>query len=219
MILARGSEIKNPPCTPAEIHAIYFCNTNLALLYIATKIMDYYLSKSEKKRRAKNIEKLAVELVSLSPTDIKKLPCEDFIKQEILDTRGLKAGARKRQLKYLTKNLRHVDSAPLLDFMAGQKGSQLKQAKEFHELENLRDSIINEAIEAARDAKREQVDFDRNWHSPALEAAAEEFADLDIQVIRQAAWRFTKSRKAAQNREIFRLLKAAAEKKQWEEKE
>ena len=96
--------------------------------------MDYYLSRSEKKRRAKNIEKLAFELVALSPTDIKKLPCEDFIKDEILETRGLKAGARKRQLKYLTKNLRHLDPEPLLDFMAQQKGSQLKQTKEFQEL-------------------------------------------------------------------------------------
>ncbi len=181
--------------------------------------MEYYLSKSEKKRRAKNIEKLAFELVALSPTEIKKLPCDDFIKQEILETRDLKAGARKRQLKYLTKNLRHADPEPLLDFMAGQKGSQLKQTKEFHELENLRDSIINEAIDAARDAKREQVEFDKDWHSPALDAAQQEFTDLDIQVIRQAAWRFTKSRKASQNREIFRMLKAAAEKKQWNVKE
>lgn len=181
--------------------------------------MDYYLSKSEKKRRAKNIEKLAFELIVLSPTDIKKLPCEDFIKDEILETKGLKAGARKRQLKYLTKNLRQLDPEPLLDFMSQQKGSQLKQTKEFHELENLRDSIINEALEAARDAKREQVEFDRDWPSPALEAVREEFPDLDIQVIRQAAWRFTKSRKAGQSREIFRMLKAAAEKKQWESKE
>jgi len=181
--------------------------------------MDYYLSKSEKKRRAKNIEKLAFELVSLSPTDIKKLPCEDFIRDEILEARGLKAGARKRQIKYLTKNLRHIDPEPLLDFMAGQKGSQLKQTKEFHELENLRDSIINEAIEAARDAKREQVEFDRDWHSPAMEAAEEEFTGIDSQTIRQAAWRYTKNRKAAQSREIFRLLKAAAEKKRWDSKE
>jgi ribosomal 50S subunit-associated protein YjgA (DUF615 family) len=33
--------------------------------------MDYQVSKSEKKRRAKNIEKLAQELISLSPAEIR----------------------------------------------------------------------------------------------------------------------------------------------------
>ncbi|MCB2182140.1 MAG: DUF615 domain-containing protein [Desulfobulbaceae bacterium] len=178
--------------------------------------MEYSLSKSEKKRRAKKIEQLAVELVSLSPTDIKKLPCDDFIKNEILACRDLKAGARKRQIKYLTKNLRDIDSGPLYDFMSDQKGSSLKENKEFHELENIRDNIINEAISAARDARQEQLEFERDWYSETLETAVRNLPDLDEDAVRQLAWRYIRGRKAAQSREIFRLLKAASERKQWQ---
>ena len=181
--------------------------------------MDYSLSKSEKKRRAKNIEKLAFELVELSTVDIKKLPCDDVIKDEIVAGKNLKAGARKRQIKYLTKNLRQIDADPLLDFMASKKGSHLKEKKEFHELENLRDSIINEALAAAKTAKEASTELGKQWDSPALLAASQEFPDLDLDAVRQSAWRYTRSRKAPQSREIFRLLKAAAERKRWNKKQ
>ena len=173
--------------------------------------MEYPLSRSEKKRRVKNLEQLAVELVELSPQDINKLPCDDFLKTEILATRSMKAGARKRQIKYLTKNLRELDPEPLFNFMEEEKGSRVKQKKEFHELENLRDNIINEALDAARDARKEERELDRTWHSPSLDAAAEDFPELDVDAVRQSTWRYTRTRKSAQSREIFRLLKAAAE--------
>ena len=182
---------------------------------MATKIMEFSLSKSEKKRRAKNIEELATELVDLSLQEINKLPCEDFIKNEIMTARGLKAGARKRQIKFLTKNLRELDPGPLLDFLTEKKGSNLQRKKEFHELENLRDNIINDVIAADRDATEANEELDRNWHSPALQSAADLFPDLDLDAVSFAAWRYTRSRKPALSKEIFRLLKAAAERKRW----
>ncbi|MBI5559049.1 MAG: DUF615 domain-containing protein [Deltaproteobacteria bacterium] len=179
--------------------------------------MEYILSKSEKKRRAKNIEELAAELADLSPQEIKKLPCEDFIKEEILAARNLKAGARKRQIKYLTKNLRELDPEPLFDFLSEKKGSHLQQKKEFHELENLRDNIINDALAASRDSTDADEEPDREWQSPALDSAAEMLPGLDIDMVRQTAWRYTRNRSVAHSREIFRLLKAAAERKKWQE--
>lgn len=177
--------------------------------------MEYQLSKSEKKRRAKNIEQLAVELVSLSAVEAGRLPCDDFLKKEIIDAGQMKGGAKKRQIKFLTKNLRKLDTEPFFDFMSEKKGSHLKQTKEFKELENLRDNIINEALDAARDAQTEREEMQMLWHSPNLDAALHEFPNLDADAIRQAAWRFTRTRKIAQSREIFRLLKAAAERKHW----
>ncbi|MFZ5759408.1 MAG: ribosome biogenesis factor YjgA [Thermodesulfobacteriota bacterium] len=177
--------------------------------------MDYQLSRSEKKRRVKNIEALAVELVELSPQDINRLPCDDFLKGEILAARPLKTGARKRQIKFLAKNLRELDdSGPLFAFMEEQKGSRLKHKKEFHELENLRDTIINEAIAAAENTDEEEDAG--SWPSPAITAAATHFPDLDTDAVRLAAWRYTRNRSAVLSREIFRLLKAAAERQKWQ---
>ena len=179
-------------------------------------IMDNHVSKSEKKRRAKNIEKLAQELVSLSTTDIKKLPCESWLQSEILDTAEMKAGARKRQIKYITKNLRSIDSTPLFEFMAEQKGSRLKDKKEFHELEHIRDAIIDDVLAADKEAKQEGRAIDPHYPSEAIDAALGNISGLDGDDLRRSALRFATTRKITHSREIFRVLKAAFERQKWQ---
>jgi ribosome-associated protein len=178
--------------------------------------MDNQVSRSEKKRRAKNIEKLAQELVSLSATDIKKLPCESWLQSEIQDAANMKAGARKRQIKYITKNLRSLDSDPLFDFMSQQKGSRLKEKTEFHELERIRDAIIDDVLAADRDAKQENRTIDPHYYSEALDTVLINIADLDGDDLRRSALRFARTRKTTHNREIFRALKAAFERQKWQ---
>ncbi len=72
--------------------------------------MAYYISRSEKKRRAKNIEALVKELATCSAAVIKKLPCDDFVKEELLQVITIKGGAKNRQIKYITKYLRKNDN-------------------------------------------------------------------------------------------------------------
>jgi len=177
--------------------------------------MEYSLSRTEKKRRARNLEQLAAELAELSPQEISKLPCDQFVRDEIIAVQDLKAGARKRQLKYIAKNLRQMDAEPLYDFLTERKGSALQQRKEFHELENLRDSIINDALAAAGEMTDPDDELEQQWPSPALEAAGKLFPELDLAAVREAARRYTRNRNVAQSREIFRALKAAAERQRW----
>lgn len=169
------------------------------------------LSRSEQKRWAKNIEKLTAELADLGQGEIRKLPCEKWLQDEIADISKLKAGARKRQLKYVTKNLRTIDPNPLFDFLSEQKGSQLKQNQEFHELEKTRDRIIDDVLAAATEANAigEQVSTD--YPSPALDAAVVRFPELNIHEVRTSALRFVRTRKTMHSKEIFRSLKTAAD--------
>jgi ribosome-associated protein len=178
--------------------------------------MDNQVSRSEKKRRAKNIEKLAQELVSLSATDIKKLPCESWLQLEIQDAANMKAGARKRQIKYITKKLRSLDSDPLFEFMSQQKGSRLKEKTEFHELERIRDAIIDDVLAADQDAKKENRAIDPHYYSEALNSVLENIAHLDGNDLRRSALRFARTRKTTHSREIFRALKAAFERQKWQ---
>jgi len=100
--------------------------------------------------------------------------------------------------------------------MAEQKGSKLKQNHEFHELERVRDAIITEALTAFRIARQEgdvDVFFDKN--SEPLAQALAILPDLDSAAVITAAIRYARSRKPVYNREIFRLLKAAAERGQF----
>lgn len=173
--------------------------------------MEQQISRSEQKRRAKNLEDLAAELVALSATDIKRLPCDDFLKDEIISTGVMKGGSRKRQIKFIAKQIRQADFEPLFTFLAEQKGSKLKQNKSFHELERLRDDIITEAIEAGKEAEGRNERLDSSWDSELIAIAASQFPSLDQVAAKAAAIKFARSRKPVYSREIFRLLKAGME--------
>jgi ribosome-associated protein len=177
--------------------------------------MEQQLSKSEQKRRAKSLEDLAAELVALSATEIKRLPCEDFLKDEINNTAAMKAGSRKRQIKFIAKQIRQSDFGPLFNFLSEQKGSKLKQNKKFHELERLRDDIITEAIEASREAEGSNERLDSSWDSNLIDIAARQFPGIDKAAVKSAAIKFARSRKPVYSREIFRLLKTAMEQQQF----
>jgi len=179
--------------------------------------MERTLSKSEKKRRAKGIETLVMELVKLSPADIARLPCDEDIRREITATRNLKGGARKRQVKHITKRLRKNDAGgPLFTFLAENKGSKLKQNQEFHALERLRDDIVGEAIEACRAAESEDVPPPPDWRGEMIAAAAAMYAGIDQRALGRAAMRYARTRKPALKREVFRILKAAHERRRFE---
>ncbi len=173
--------------------------------------MDHSISRSEKKRIAKSIEHLTMEIVALSNSDIAKLPCDDFLKEYVREAKGLKAGARKRQIKYITKQLRQSNHEQIMNFLAENKGSKLKEAQSFHELENLRDSLVTEAIEGQREATHFHLPFDSSWESEMIESICGKFPSIDRTTLQTAAIRYAKSRKPAFSREIFRMLKAAKE--------
>ncbi len=173
--------------------------------------MDKTISRTEQKRRAKMIEQLARELVELSPAQLAKLPCDDFIREEIILAGPLKGGARKRQTKFVAKELRHSDPEPLLSFLEESKGSKLKKDREFHELERLRQDILSEAIEAFQKAQTGGIPVDSDWQSKVAATAKETYPGLDLATINQAARRYARIRKPSYGREVFKLLRAAKE--------
>ena len=178
--------------------------------------MENHLSRSEKKRQAKAVEHLAYELAALADTAIKALPCEKYLISEIMQAKALKGGARKRQIKYIAKELRAQDTKPLLRFLEDKKGSQLRKNQEFRNLERLREDVISEAIKHYADAEEAETGVDEKWQSPFLENIKEMFPVLDMQALRSSALRYAATRKPLYKREIFRMLKAASERKHFE---
>ena len=183
--------------------------------------MDLQLSKSERKRKAKGIEQLVNELATLPDREILALPCDQEIQEEIRSAKNLKGGAKKRQLKYATKLLRDSSVDELYDFLAQKKGSLLKKNREFHDLEHLRDLLINEAVQQYEDmmhnngyiSENEPFGFFRE--SEALKAIAGHFPDIDQALLKNIALQFARTRNRKFSRELFRILKAVHEKKQY----
>jgi ribosome-associated protein len=178
-------------------------------------------SRSERKRRAKGVENLARELFTLSARDIAALPCAEMIKDEIANGRCLKGGARKRQAKHVARMLRQEEevSRELLTFLENRKGSKLKEAGEFHQLERLRDGLINDAIAAAGGQpaagrlKQTPARPDDDDAGETIQEALRLLPDLSAAELRQAAARYARTRNPVYSRELFRLLKAALERR------
>lgn len=169
------------------------------------------ISRSEQKRRYKQIESMAKELVELSNNDLKKFPGSDEIRQEIFTIRTLKAGARKRQIKYLAKLLRTSSVDEIYDFLAALKGSQLKEKVLFHEAERLRDAMINEGLEEYKYCRKNNIEWEPNRQSVIIDQALSDYQSLDVGLMRKLVYQYVKTRNRVHYRELFRMTMAAIE--------
>jgi ribosome-associated protein len=176
-------------------------------------MQEEHVSRTELKRQAKQVEELAGELANLSAAQIRKLPCDEELRQEILQAGDLKGGARKRQVKFISKELRQIPLTELLAFLEKRQGSSLKKNMAFHELERLRDAMIQEALDIFHDANDPDFWPAPDWLSSTVLQVGERFAEgrLDLLAIQLSALRFARTRKPAYKREIFRALQAAQE--------
>jgi ribosome-associated protein len=167
------------------------------------------LSKSEIKRSFRRIEEAAEVLADLSNNDLKKFPGSKEITDEIMACRGLKGGARNRQIKYLAKVMRQEPLDDVYTFLTDIKGSDLHQKGILHEAERLRDAMINEAMEDHQRSLMLQIPWEPVWESDTLDHAVEKYPSLNANEIRKSIYQYVKSRNIVHYRELFRMMKAA----------
>ena len=171
--------------------------------------MSVTISKSERKRRCQWQEELAAALSVLTDNDLLGLPADAETLQAIRDSRPLKGGARKRQLKYLAKLLRDRDLTAIHAFLEEKNGSRLRENQRQHEAEHLRDTFVNAAIDAFEESRRGQIPWNGQWHSEALTVFLAAHPRLNGREISQIAANYAQSRNRLHYRELFRLIKAA----------
>ena len=171
------------------------------------------------------MEQLVHELASLPERVIGTLPCDQEIREEISSVKNMKAGAKKRQLKYATKLLRNKPVEELYDFLALKKGSLLKKNREFHELEHFRNLLINETVKLYENVMnndgymKEHEPLDLLRESAALDAIVDYLPDIDKALLKNTAIQYARTRNRKFSRELFRILKAAFEKIQYSQKQ
>ncbi len=176
--------------------------------------MTEKISKSEQKRRFKQMEAAAGELSRLSASDMARLPVTDAVKQEIAACRQLKGGARKRQVKYLAKVMREEEGVEqALAYLARYKGSRLKESRLHHEAERLRDLLVNEVLEFQQQAAKERAPLAMEWPGEIVADMVQRL-DLNEGELRQALYHYARGRAQNSYREVFRLVKAALEKEE-----
>lgn len=111
--------------------------------------MEQFKSKTQKKQEVELLQKLGVEMIKLSDSQLEQLPLPETLKKAIVDARTIKShGAKRRQAQLIGKLMRAADSELIIarynDLLAEGKA----QTAAFHEAEGWRERLLNEGQEA-----------------------------------------------------------------------
>jgi ribosome-associated protein len=100
------------------------------------------ISKSQRKRDAKELLDLARQMVSMTDSRLGSLPLDEELREAIEFARGISShGAKKRQLMTVGKMLRQRDNEALLEAVQ-QMDQKTRQANaRFHHIESWRDRL------------------------------------------------------------------------------
>jgi ribosome-associated protein len=155
-------------------------------------------SKSALKRQMTALQKIGEQLVALSPRELKTIPIDDdALLLAIEETHRIRSNsARRRHLQYIGKLMRKLDAGPIEAALAELYQRQRGENDAFHELESLRDRLIDEG-------------------PGALEVVLERFPDTDRQhlrqLLRQHQREVSRGKPTAAKRKIFKYLRELSE--------
>lgn len=174
--------------------------------------MTQETSRSEKKRQYKQIEAVARECAALSDNELARLPVSEEIKDEILGCRRVKGGALQRQLKYVTKLMQYEQIDQIYNVLSHLKGSKLEGKRFQHEAERLRDAIVTDALQAYQEHRQFDEPWPIDWSSGPIKDVMALYPGIDEQELRSSAHQYARSRNKGHYREIFRIIRGAADK-------
>jgi ribosome-associated protein len=108
------------------------------------------LSKGARKREAKSLQALGVQLSALPDQEIKALDLPDNLFVALRDLRRLPShGAQVRQRQYIGKLMRELDPEPILAKLAERKQRHDLEIRWFQQIERWRDRLLSEPAAAA----------------------------------------------------------------------
>ena len=106
---------------------------------------DTLPSKSELKRRMLALQELDAQLVELNDKQLAQVPVDDErLEQAIREARQIRSNsARRRHLQFIGKLMRDIDPEPIRRALENMHQRRQKDADDFHQLEQLREEILN----------------------------------------------------------------------------
>jgi len=172
------------------------------------------ISRSEQKRRIKDIVQLVTETANLPTQMLDRLPCTDEIKLLFHEAAKLQGSGKQRHIKYITKLIQEQSLEELYDFVGKHRGKALLEQKQLHTLEFYRDTLINEAIEQQQVCHENRTDWVEDWESDTLTELKAQLPEIDVLTLSRLSYRFAQTRNLRHSREIFRYLRSVQELRQ-----
>lgn len=101
-------------------------------------------SKSQLKREMEARQQLGERLLELEQKQLTELELPEELIEAVLLAKRIKAhGGRYRQLQYIGKLMRAIDSEPIDAFFKARDNKNYTETATLHELENWRENLIN----------------------------------------------------------------------------
>jgi ribosome-associated protein len=157
---------------------------------------DEPISKTKLKAEADAAQNIGKKLIDLSKDRLMKLNLPETLFDAVMEAKRLTAnGAVRRQLQYLGRLMRDIDSAPIVEQLHRWEGKHNEENARFHIMERWRTRLIAEPI--------------------ALQEFLTNFPQADIQQLRTLI-RNAQREEAAQkppksSRELFKLIREVSE--------
>jgi ribosome-associated protein len=102
-------------------------------------------SKSQRKRDMHELQDLGVELVELNDDQLASIDLPESLLDAVMHARQLtKHEARRRQMQYIGKLMRHVDPEPIRERIAAYKAVSTAHTARLHMLERWRTRLLEE---------------------------------------------------------------------------
>ena len=156
-------------------------------------------SKSQRKRDMHAQFELGSTLVDLPHSQLKKLPLDESLYDAINDCKNIhQHGARKRQLKLISKLMKTADTAAIHDMVESFKAPQREAIAEFHAVEDWRDRLIAEDDTALTEFISDYPSADRQQLR---------------QILRNAKQTKSPDRSKRAKRELFQVIRELADAK------
>ncbi len=102
------------------------------------------LSRTQKKKKDRNLQKLGEHLVNLSEDQLAHIPLSADLKDAIIEAKAIhQHGARRRQMQYIGVLMRNEDPIPIQTALDRLMQGTHEEVRRFKQIENWRDALIS----------------------------------------------------------------------------
>jgi ribosome-associated protein len=137
-------------------------------------------SRSQLRREALDVFKLAEALAALSDAELVRIPLDEEIALEVKRTRAVTSHiARKRQTQFLAKQMRKLDDDAvdaIRRALAQDRACAYREAAQLHEVERWRERLLDDGDDALAELLATHPDADRQRLRQLVRNAAGERA-------------------------------------------
>jgi len=133
------------------------------------------VSKSQLKRESQALRDLGSTLIELPEPQLARIPLPEDVAAAVAEARRIRShGARKRQMLYIGKLMRHLDPKPIREALLRLEEGHIEDRAKFHRIEQWRDRLLSEGDGALGELLDEYPAADRQHLRALLRKAAKE---------------------------------------------